>query len=56
MHQDAAAAAIPNARLERIPGASAHSPFDAPEIYVPLLLEFLENGDEPAMSPSGGES
>lgn len=45
LHQDEAAAAIPNARLERVPGASAHSPFDAPETYVPLLLEFLENGE-----------
>jgi pimeloyl-ACP methyl ester carboxylesterase len=45
MHQDQAAAAIPNARLERVPGASAHSPFDAPETWVPLVVDFLD-GDE----------
>ena len=45
LHEEQAAAAIPKARLERVPGASAHSPFDAPETYVPLLVDFLENGD-----------
>lgn len=33
--------AIPNARLEIVPGARTTSPFDKPEIYAPLVREFL---------------
>lgn len=40
-----AASMIPGARLEIVPGASAHSAFDAPEVYMPLVLDFLEGVD-----------
>jgi pimeloyl-ACP methyl ester carboxylesterase len=38
------AQAIPDARLEIVPGARTTSPFDRPELYAPLVLDFLAEG------------
>ena len=44
------AATIPDARLATVPGARTTSPFDRPEVYAPLVLDFLT---EPARLTSG---